>query len=242
MDEQTLACVWTLDPLPHPGTRPRRPCARRLLTSPTGCVRACAALQMGKASTSLPPITVPKAAVATGAELEAGLPGALPSPGSPAKRAPKKIDVVGAQTDGRALAADLPAAIPVPPEAEGWVPVFGDSNVRSLHSQVGPCSALLCPEHTSQRPWSVRTIGCRVVPPSVYRRRADSAAPPGMSQVPPPLSTSQLCPVGRVHAGCNVLPSSILINSSVQSWTAIAIGACRTGRTASGGCRPSSGS
>ncbi|EFJ46205.1 hypothetical protein VOLCADRAFT_105644 [Volvox carteri f. nagariensis] len=53
---------------------------------------------------------------------------------TPTKRAPKKIDYVGAQSDGTKLAADLPAAVQVPEEASGWTAVLGESTVRSLHS------------------------------------------------------------------------------------------------------------
>ncbi len=75
------------------------------------------------------PSTAPAAPTAYGNE-EPASPGA----GTPTRRAPKKIDYVGAQSDGAKLAADLPAAVQVPDEAMAWIPVLGESVVRSLHS------------------------------------------------------------------------------------------------------------
>ncbi len=58
---------------------------------------------------------------------------ASPSPAGQAR--PKKIDPIGAQSDGLRLAADLPAAMgEVPEEAKPWALVFGDSVVRYYHS------------------------------------------------------------------------------------------------------------
>lgn len=54
---------------------------------------------------------------------------ATPSDGVPTattpqgKRGPKKIDVIGDQSDGKKLAADLPAAIGIPEEAQAWTKV-----------------------------------------------------------------------------------------------------------------------
>lgn len=54
---------------------------------------------------------------------------ATPSDGAPTattpqgKRGPKKIDVIGDQSDGKKLAADLPAAIGIPEEAQAWTKV-----------------------------------------------------------------------------------------------------------------------
>ncbi|PNH04125.1 hypothetical protein TSOC_009751 [Tetrabaena socialis] len=55
---------------------------------------------------------------------------------TPTRRAPKKTDYVGAQTDGTKLAADLPAAVQVqvPEEASPWLAVLGENTVRSLYS------------------------------------------------------------------------------------------------------------
>lgn len=57
-------------------------------------------------------------------------------PSTPTTRrgVPKKVDVLGQQSDGTKLAADLPAAMPIPSEAQHWVSVLGDSIVRNLHS------------------------------------------------------------------------------------------------------------
>ncbi|KXZ47576.1 hypothetical protein GPECTOR_34g735 [Gonium pectorale] len=53
---------------------------------------------------------------------------------TPTRRGPKKIDYVGAQSDGTKLAADLPAAVQVPDDAVAWTAVLGESTVRNLHS------------------------------------------------------------------------------------------------------------
>ena len=56
-------------------------------------------------------------------------------PSTPTRRGgPKKVDVLGQQSDGTKLAADLPAATQIPPEAAHWVSVLGESIVRNLHS------------------------------------------------------------------------------------------------------------
>mmetsp|Transcript_7204 Transcript_7204/g.15720 ORF Transcript_7204/g.15720 Transcript_7204/m.15720 type:complete len:559 (-) Transcript_7204:921-2597(-) len=51
-----------------------------------------------------------------------------------ARRARKKIDVLGSQTDGTKLAADLPAATAIPQDTQHWVQVFGEHIVRNFHS------------------------------------------------------------------------------------------------------------
>ncbi|GAX84082.1 hypothetical protein CEUSTIGMA_g11506.t1 [Chlamydomonas eustigma] len=58
---------------------------------------------------------------------------AIPSPAAVA-RGPKKIDVIGDQSDGMKLAADLPAAIIIPEEGKSWAKVYGDSIIRYFHS------------------------------------------------------------------------------------------------------------
>lgn len=51
-----------------------------------------------------------------------------------ARRVPKKIDVIGDQSDGAKLAADLPAAIAIPDDAQQWTKIYGESLVRGFHS------------------------------------------------------------------------------------------------------------
>lgn len=49
------------------------------------------------------------------------------------KKAPKKIDFVGEQTDGSRLAADLPAVqTEFPEEVKPWLPIFGEHIVKGL--------------------------------------------------------------------------------------------------------------
>ncbi|MEW5315540.1 MAG: hypothetical protein WDW38_006961 [Sanguina aurantia] len=53
---------------------------------------------------------------------------------APSPRQPIKIDVLGEQSDGKGLAAALPAIVTIPPEALSWVAVFGEHSVRYLFS------------------------------------------------------------------------------------------------------------
>lgn len=80
---------------------------------------------------------------------------ATPSDGAPTattpqgKRGPKKIDVIGDQSDGKKLAADLPAAIGIPEEAQAWTKVSSmtwwqlsalwDQYRRMAEQQPQPC-------------------------------------------------------------------------------------------------------
>jgi hypothetical protein len=51
---------------------------------------------------------------------------------SPAARGPKKIDVLGDQSDGMRLAAVLPAAAVIPEEAKSWAEVRSDDEELSI--------------------------------------------------------------------------------------------------------------
>ncbi|KAG2432807.1 hypothetical protein HXX76_008541 [Chlamydomonas incerta] len=104
-------------------------------------VSAAADTPSPASTTSPSEATKPTVSVAQPAHQAPGQPDESPSsPGgngdvaSPSRRAPKKIDYVGAQSDGTKLAADLPAAVSVPDDASGWIACLGESLVRNLHS------------------------------------------------------------------------------------------------------------
>lgn len=75
--------------------------------------------QVNKKAAAPPPMAVP--VMAAPPHARGGEPATPKSPGGGTKA--KKIDVVGAQTDGAALARALPSAIPIPQEAQHWAQV-----------------------------------------------------------------------------------------------------------------------
>ncbi|GIL78316.1 hypothetical protein Vretifemale_7762 [Volvox reticuliferus] len=87
-----------------------------------------------KAASGAVPVIVPDSAPEPFPEASPSPPPGGAECATPSKRAPKKIDYVGVQSDGTKLAADLPAAVQVPEEAAGWTAVLGESTVRSLYS------------------------------------------------------------------------------------------------------------
>eukprot|EP00198_Chlamydomonas_reinhardtii_P000992 XP_001690327.1 predicted protein [Chlamydomonas reinhardtii] len=135
----------TSPPEPVPARRamtPDAPGPRAKATEASPVAVSAAAESPSPASTTSPSeatkptvvVAQPSRQASAPVEESASSPGGNGDVASPSRRAPKKIDYVGAQSDGTKLAADLPAAVTVPDDASSWIPCLGESLVRNLHS------------------------------------------------------------------------------------------------------------
>ncbi|KAG2448917.1 hypothetical protein HYH02_006265 [Chlamydomonas schloesseri] len=119
-----------------PGSRAKAPEASPVAVSAAADTPSPASTTSPSEATkpSVAPVAQPAPPAPAAAEEAPPSPGGNGDVASPSRRAPKKIDYVGAQSDGTKLAADLPAAVHVPDDASSWIACLGESLVRNLHS------------------------------------------------------------------------------------------------------------